>query len=96
VTAFPADAQLYAQFDDPVLPVDTKIQEEVWDMRIAGLRGTEVDYFMQVNGLSREEATEKFLEVIAFNKQKTELVGPPPAATKDSTDAAPTPSQDDK
>jgi len=81
VTAFPPDAQLYAQFDDPVLPIDTKIQEEVWDLRIAGLRGTEVDYFMTVNGLSREEAEEKFLEVIEFNKKKAALIGPAPETT---------------
>jgi hypothetical protein len=74
-----------------VLPVDTKIQEEVWDLRIAGLRGTEIDYFMTVNGLSREEAEEKFLEVIAFHKKKAELIGPPPVppTTEEETEEQP-------
>ncbi|MDM0042137.1 hypothetical protein QTI05_24075 [Variovorax sp. J22R193] len=80
-TVFPTDAQLFAVFDDPVLPIDIQEQEVVWDMRIAGKRGTQVDYFMTLYGMSREEATKKFEEVIAFEKQYGDALAPKVAPT---------------
>jgi hypothetical protein len=73
VSAFPPDAQLYAQFDDPVLPVDIQVQETVWAQRILEGRATEIDYFQVVYGLSCEEAEQKFLDIVEFNKRKAAL-----------------------
>lgn len=75
VSAFPPDAQLYAEFDDPVLPVDIQVQETVWAQRIAEGRATEIDYFQVVYGITREEAEQKFLDIVEFNKRKATLLG---------------------
>jgi hypothetical protein len=73
VTAFPADSQLFAQFDDPVLPIDIQVQETVWAQRILEGRATEIDYFKVVYGLTEEEAEEKFIDIVEFNKRKALL-----------------------
>ncbi|MDP4299920.1 hypothetical protein [Leptothrix discophora] len=73
VTAFPPDAQLVAVFDDPVLPVDIQVQETVWAQRIAEGRATTIDYFQVVYGITREEAEERYLEVIEWQKRDAVL-----------------------
>jgi hypothetical protein len=74
-TAFPMDSQLFAQFDDPVLPVDIQVQETVWAQRILEGRATEIDYFKTVYGMTDEEAEAKFVDIVEFNKRKAILLG---------------------
>ncbi len=84
VTAFPQDSQLFVQFDPPALPVDLQVQETVWSVRIAEGRATEIDYFVAVQGISKEEAEQKFADIVAFRLKKAEMTGiplaPQPAA----------------
>lgn len=56
---FNIESELFVDFPDPYLPVDTKEQEEVWSLRIAEKRASRIDYFVEVHGLSRKEAEEK-------------------------------------
>jgi hypothetical protein len=86
-TAFPLDAQLYAQFDDPVLPVDIQVQESVWSQRILEGRATEIDYFKVVFGMSEAEAEAKYLDIVEFNKRKA-LVTAQTVAIIEQTDTA--------
>jgi hypothetical protein len=74
-TAFPLDSQLFAQFDDPVLPVDIQVQETVWAQRILEGRATEIDYFKTVYGMTDEEAEAKFVDIVEFQKRKAILLG---------------------
>ena len=74
VTAFPVESQCFVQFDDPVLPVDIQVQETVWSLRIAEGRATEIDYFKVVYGLSDDEAEQKFVDLVEFNKRKASLM----------------------
>lgn len=71
--AFNADSQIDVKFAEPFLPVDIKQQEEVWSQRISENRATEIDYFMHVNGLTKEEAELKFIEILSFNAKKVAL-----------------------
>lgn len=63
---FPADANLFVEFNDPLLPTDSTKEEQVWSMRIKEQRATPIDYYMQVYGMNREEAEIKYAEVKAF------------------------------
>ncbi len=75
---FPEDAELFVKFGDPVLPVELTVQTNVWQQRIGSGLATEIDALMDIYGLTEEEAEEKFMKTIAFNKRKQELLGPPP------------------
>jgi hypothetical protein len=57
------DSICQAKFSAPNLPVDIKLQEEVWSRRIAEGRASRTMYFMEVHGLSKEEAEEKIKEI---------------------------------
>lgn len=70
---FVADSELFVDFPDPYLPVDTEEQEKVWTARITEGRASDVDYFVEVHGLSRPEAEEKVREVIEDQKTKAWL-----------------------
>jgi len=72
---FSNDSNLFVCFSDPNLPVEAKEQEDMWTIRIQQGRATELDYFREVLGLSDEEANEKFLEIVLFNKKKALLTG---------------------
>lgn len=63
----PMDAQLYTTFQSPALPIDDKAQEEIWSRKISEGRASRVDYFMEVQNLTREEAISKVAEIDAFN-----------------------------
>lgn len=80
VGAFPEDSQLFVKFEPPALPVDQQVQETVWSQRISEGRATDIDYHMKVEGISKDEAMAKFLEICAFNKKKIELTGVDPNA----------------
>jgi hypothetical protein len=75
VKAFPADSQLFVRFEAPVLPVDLAVQETVWSQRIKEGRATEIDYFVATLGISEEEAQQKFIDIVEFNKRKAALLG---------------------
>lgn len=63
LATFSEDSNLFAEFRDPVLPVDLKAQEEMWSIRLANGRASRVDYFMQVWGMNKEEAQAKIVEI---------------------------------
>lgn len=68
---FTDDAELEINFSNPELPVDEKNNEMVWTMKIQEGRASRVDYFMEVKGLTREEAEQKVLEISAYNANYT-------------------------
>lgn len=86
--AFAEDDELFVHFAKPRLPVEEESQEVVWSMKIKEGRATEVDYLMVVEGLTREEAELKFLEIVAFNKRKQALLvdAQPTTATGEAFD----------
>ena len=75
-TVLDEQAELFAKFPEIKLPVDENQDEQVWQQRIEKGRATEIDYFMTKFGMSEEEAEEKWLSIIEFNKRKAELTGP--------------------
>lgn len=52
-------------FFEPILPVNQKDQEDVWSRKISEKRATRVDYFMAVEGKTKEEAIAKVAEIDA-------------------------------
>jgi len=64
---FSDDAELFVKFPAIDLPVDQKETEDIWAAKIAGGRASRVDYFMEVKGMTQEEAAAKVAEVLAFN-----------------------------
>jgi len=66
-------AQMFAKFNLPGLPVDTKEQEEIWSMKIQEGRATELDYFMTVEGMTHDEAMDKWQQICEFNKTKAAM-----------------------
>ncbi|MGH6646220.1 hypothetical protein [Aquabacterium sp.] len=89
---FSEDAELFAQFHKPKLPVDQNQQEIMWTQRINDGRATVIDYLIQEQGMTKDEADAKYLEIIAFNKRKDELMKPaesePPAEATTDTQAS--------
>ena len=67
---FQEDAEVCVEFTDPQLPIESKDQEEIWALRIAEGRATEIDYFIDVLGLNAQEAKDKYREVVEFNLSK--------------------------
>jgi hypothetical protein len=68
---FSTTGELFVEFADPNLPTDTKISEEVWTMRINENRATVIDYLMDTQGLSKDEAIIKWNEIKQFNAVNT-------------------------
>ena len=65
---FPDDVELEVTFSDPGLPVNQKEQEEVWSIRIKEGRASRVDYFMAVEGMTKEEAEAKVQEIDGYRQ----------------------------
>ena len=63
---FPEDSYCGIVFALPSLPVETKSQEEVWTSKINQKRATPIDYYMEVLGLTKEEANAKWEETVEF------------------------------
>jgi hypothetical protein len=61
------DLDLCIEFSHPRLPLDQKDEAETWVMRVQNNQASLVDYFMEVKGLSRDEAVLKVKEVQAIN-----------------------------
>jgi hypothetical protein len=70
-TVLDESAELFAKFTTPALPVDQAAQEDIWSKKISEGRATVIDYFMQVEGMTKEEAEAKHKEIVAFNKTVT-------------------------
>ena len=64
---FTEESKLFVTFTEPSLPVDTKIEEELWSHKIEKGRASVVDYFVEVKGMSPEEAVEKIAEIEEIN-----------------------------
>lgn len=77
-TVLDEGADLFAKFSPPVLPVDVAAQEEIWSKRIAEGRASLLDYFMQEQGMTKEEAQKKVQEIAEFNKWHESLTGATP------------------
>ena len=60
---FSDDADLFAEFPAPKLPVDKTAQEALWSTRISEGRASKVDYFMEEYGMSRDEAIDKIKQI---------------------------------
>ncbi|MFN9476086.1 hypothetical protein [Acidovorax sp.] len=87
-TALDESAEMFAKFSAPSLPVDVAAQEELWAKKISEGRATELDYFMKVEGMTKEEAKAKILEMHEFNVWKASLTQPEePTADEDQDDA---------
>jgi len=61
----PENSELFVKFGKPDLPIDEKSTEEVWSRKIQEKRASRVDYFMEVHGMSKEEALNKIAEIDA-------------------------------
>ena len=72
--SFSDEAELDVSFGQPELPIDEKLNEEVWSRKINEGRASRVDYFMEVKGMTKDEAEEKVREIMAYNSSQL----PPP------------------
>lgn len=70
---YPEDSVLFVKFAEPSLPVDQKVNEEVWSRRIAEGRASRKMYFQEVHGMSEEEA---ILAIQAIDQEKPSVAGP--------------------
>jgi|688.fasta_scaffold19564_13 hypothetical protein len=57
------------EFTQPKLPVDIKQNQEAWDLKIAGNRASVIDYLVEEEGYTRDEAINKYNEIKLFNQQ---------------------------
>ncbi len=64
---FAEGLELFIEFSQPRLPLDPQDEEKTWDIRIAANRASRIDYFMETQGLSRQEAIAKITEIDAVN-----------------------------
>jgi hypothetical protein len=65
--ALPVDGILYVTFQEPELPVDSMDAENVWSKKIMEGRASRVDYFMETEGMTKEEALAKITEIDLYN-----------------------------
>jgi hypothetical protein len=104
---FTDSAELEVSFGNPELPIDEKLNEEVWSRKIAEGRASRVDYFMEVKGMTQSEAIAKVQEIMAYNAvqlppQRVVQLAPPvptvptkPTALESGPDAQVTPAAQD-
>lgn len=71
--SFPEDSKLFVEFTPPNLPVERKEEEELWTHRINEGRASLVDYYVEVKGMSEEEAVAKIAEIIELNAAIAEM-----------------------
>lgn len=64
----PEDADLFARFAPPKLPVDQAAQQKLWEDRVNANFATPIDYFMEERDMTKEEAEAKWEEIKAFNE----------------------------
>ncbi len=73
---FSDESKLFVTFTEPSLPVDTKVEEELWTVKINAGRASLVDYFMEVKGMSAEEAVTKIAEIQEFQQALRSVAAP--------------------
>lgn len=73
---FADNAELEVEFHNPELPVDEKNNEMVWTMKIQEGRASRVDYFMEVKGMTKDDAEAKVLEVMSYNSKQQVIIAP--------------------
>lgn len=61
--SFNETSVLFTQFHKPALPIDEKLNEEIWSRKISEGRSSRVMYFMEMYGYSKEEAQAIILEI---------------------------------
>jgi hypothetical protein len=71
---FSEDAELFAQFSAPALPVDETVDENLWSRKIAEGRASRTDYFVAKFGMSRPEALAKIAEIDADRNAASAVV----------------------
>jgi hypothetical protein len=93
-TTFPEDSKLFVTYSTPSLPVENEKEEALWSTRIDNDRASLVDYFIETQGMSAEEAVEKIAEILELNQVIKDMkpAAPVPQAP---VAAAPTPDDDD-
>jgi hypothetical protein len=83
---FSPTADIVVEFDDPFLPVNAYEQENIWSLRIAEGRATEIDYFKDVLGMTTAEAMEHFENIMEFQKLKAEMLAKAQPDADDKTE----------
>lgn len=71
-TSFTEGSELFAVFPDPILPTDTKQQEEIWSVKIKEGRASVIDYLRETKGMTTEEAEAKWEEIKQYNDPSDE------------------------
>lgn len=64
---FTPEAELFVRFSKPVLPVDKKEEVEIYKLKLESGLISRVEYFMEVEGISRDEAEAKVARIDADN-----------------------------
>lgn len=64
----PEEKELYVTFSQPELPFDRKESEEIWTLKIQEGRASVIDYLMENEGLTREEALSRIAQIAEDNK----------------------------
>lgn len=59
---------LVIRWSPPALPVNDKEVEDIWSQRIRENRASNIDYFMDVQNMTKDEAIQKFNEILEYNK----------------------------
>lgn len=67
---------LYVSFAPPSLPVNEKERDANWVSRISTNRASVIDYLMEENDLTEEEAVEKATKIKAYNDMFSVTVAP--------------------
>lgn len=83
---FADDLELFVSFSAPDLVIDEKANEEVWSRKISEGRASRVDYFMEVKGMTKDEAQAKVNEIDAERLASPAML---PRVVKQSAPAAP-------
>lgn len=63
------NVQLFVEFTDPKLPVDAKEEMDLWLEKITAGLATPLDFYMETEGLTKEEAMDKYMDGEIFKAQ---------------------------
>ncbi len=72
-TTFSDESKLFVTYAEPSLPIESKLEEEIWTTRISEGRATLADYFIETKGMSPDEAVDKIGEIIEFNAKEARM-----------------------
>ena len=77
-TTFPEESKLLVTYSTPSLPVENEKEEALWTTRIDNDRASLVDYFIETQGMSAEEAVDKIAEILELNQVIKDMKPKPP------------------